>query len=69
MNPLTASAEADSHLAWQWRFRPSFGVFGVKGLGFRVTGLWLAGNDGMEKKMETTIGYIRTIRIHSFIPS
>ena len=33
--------------------------------------LWLAGNEVMEKKMETTImGYIgTTIRIHSFIPS
>ena len=35
-----------------------------------VTGLWLSGDEGMEKKMETTImGYIgTTIRIHSFIP-
>ena len=35
------------------------------------TGLWLAGNEGMGKKMETpTMGYIgTTIRIHSFIPS
>ena len=36
------------------------------------TGLWLAGNEGMEKTMETTImGYIGTsIRIPSFfIPS
>ena len=33
--------------------------------------LWLAGNEVMEKDMETTIvGYIgATIRIHSFIPS
>ena len=33
--------------------------------------LWLAGNEGIEKQMETTImGYIgTTIRIHSFIPS
>ena len=32
---------------------------------------WLAGNEGMEKKMETTImGYTAvTTRIHSFIPS
>ena len=32
---------------------------------------WLAGNEGMEKKMETIImGYIGiTTRIHSFIPS
>ena len=36
-----------------------------------VIGLWLAGNRGMEKKMETTImGYKGTTkRIHSFIPS
>ena len=35
---------------------------------FRFSGLWLAGNGGMEKKMETTImGYIgTTIRVHSF---
>ena len=35
------------------------------------TGLWLTGNEGMEKNMETAImGYIgTTIRIHSFIPS
>ena len=34
-----------------------------------LTFLWLAGNEGMEKKMETTImGYIgTTIRIHSFL--
>ena len=33
-------------------------------------GLWLAGNEGMEKKMETTIMrcLVTTIRIHSFIP-
>ena len=33
--------------------------------------IWLAGNEGMEKKVETFItGYIgTTIRIHSFIPS
>ena len=33
--------------------------------------LRLAGNEGMEKKMETTIlGYIgTTLRMHSFIPS
>ena len=36
-----------------------------------LTGLWLAGNEGMEKKTETTIlGYIgSSVRIHSFIPS
>ena len=36
-----------------------------------VGDLWLAGNEGMEKNMETIImGYIGTyIRIHSFIPS
>ena len=35
------------------------------------SGLWLAGNEGMERNMETAIlGYIGiTIRIHSFIPS
>ena len=34
-------------------------------------GLWLAGNEGLEKNMEITIvGYIwTTIRIHSFISS
>ena len=34
-------------------------------------GLWLAGNEGREKKMETTImGYIEaTVRIHSHTPS
>ena len=33
--------------------------------------LWVAGNEGMDKTMETTMmGYIKTtIRIHSFIPS
>ena len=36
-----------------------------------LSGLWLAGNEGMEKNMESTImGYTRiTKRIHSFIPS
>ena len=36
-----------------------------------LAGLWLAGDEGMEKRTETTImGYIGiTIRIHSFIPS
>ena len=39
-----------------------------------MSGLWLAGNEGIEKKMETTetttMGYIgTTIRIHPFIPS
>ena len=40
----------------------------VSGLGCR---LWLVGNEGMEKKVETTIMcYIGiAIRIHSFIPS
>ena len=36
------------------------------------SGLWLAGNEGMEKNMETTImGAIRNtiIRIHAFFPS
>ena len=35
-----------------------------------IAGLWLAGKEGMEKKMETTImGHIgTTIRVHSFIP-
>ena len=35
------------------------------------TGLWFVGNEGMEKRMETTImGDIGiAIRIHSFIPS
>ena len=55
---------------------------GFGGLGFRVWGLgfmihgpysyiWLAGNEGLEPKVETVIvGYIgTTIRIHSFIPS
>ena len=34
------------------------------------TGLWFAGNEGLEKHMETTtMGYIGdTTRIHSFIP-
>ena len=33
--------------------------------------VWLAGNEGKEKKMETAVmGYIgTTMRIHSFIPS
>ena len=37
-------------------------------IGFRVL---LAGNEGMEKKIETTImGYLGiTTKIHSFIPS
>ena len=36
-----------------------------------VTGLWLAGNEGMKKKMETTMmGYLETtVRIHSFLPT
>ena len=36
-----------------------------------LTHLWLAGHEGMDKKMETTImGDIETVvRIHSFIPS
>ena len=44
-------------------------AFDSHGLG--CTGLWLAGNEGMEKTMAPTImGYMRTtIRIHSSIPS
>ena len=40
----------------------------LEGLG---SDLRLAGNEGMEKKMETTImGYVGiTMRVHSFIPS
>ena len=40
-------------------------------LSFSIGCLWLAGNKGMEKEMETIImGSIRpTIRIHSFIPN
>ena len=35
-----------------------------------MTGRWLAGNEGMEKKTETTImGYVGAIRINSFITS
>ena len=36
-----------------------------------ITGLWLAGKEGMEKKMETTkMGYLgTTTRIYLFIPS
>ena len=35
-------------------------------IGFRVQG-W---NEGMEKNTETTtLGYVGTMRIHSFIPS
>ena len=39
-------------------------------ISLNTTDLWLAGNAGVEKKMETIImGYIgATIRIHSFIP-
>ena len=39
-------------------------------MALKSTGLWLAGNQGLDKKMETTImGYIGiSIRIHSFIP-
>ena len=51
-------------------------INGGSGLFFRegsspLTYLWLAGNEGREKKMETTImGYIgTTVRIHFFIPS
>ena len=36
-----------------------------------ITGLWSAGNEGTERKMETNImGFIGTlVRIHSLIPS
>ena len=36
-----------------------------------IPGLWLAWNEGMDKKMDITImGYIGiTVRIHFFIPS
>ena len=36
-----------------------------------ISGLWLAGNERLEKTMKTTVvGYIgTTIGIHSFIPS
>ena len=36
-----------------------------------LTGVWLAGNEGVEKKMEIAImGFIgTTIRLNSFIPS
>ena len=47
-------------------------VMGLGCLGFVVLGfLWLAGNDGMEKKVRTTIMcYIGTnLRIHSSSPS
>ena len=38
---------------------------------YGILNLWLAGNEGMEKKMATTImGCVgTTIGIHSFIPS
>ena len=41
------------------------------GIRCAYTGLWLAGNEGMDKNMETAMtGYIgATIRIHSFILS
>ena len=41
------------------------------GFGLLIAGIWSAGNDGMEKKIETTtMGYIgNAIRIHFFIPS
>ena len=53
---------------------------GLKNLGFRVAQepgslkysyLWLAGNEGMEKKMETAIKWYigTTTGIHSFLPS
>ena len=40
-------------------------------VGFLLTGLWLAGYEGMKNEMETTMmDYIgTTIRIHAFIPS
>ena len=61
---LTSSAEAALAAA-----RPVQGTSGNQ-LSTGHTGLWLAGNEGMEKEMETiTMGYIGTTRkIHSFIP-
>ena len=58
---------------WKRKWKLQFLDFGfrVLDLGFRVWGLgfrvW-GGNEGMEKKMKTTmVGYIgTTIRIHSF---
>ena len=43
----------------------------IRKLSAHRTGLWLVGNEGMEKNMESTImGSIgTTIRIHSFISS
>ena len=40
-------------------------------MGFEFTGLWLAGNESMERNVETTrMGFIGTIiRILSIIPS
>ena len=51
---------------------PERGAQELRAAGF--TGLWLAGNERMEKNMETTVvGYISnvgtTTRIHSFIHS
>ena len=48
--------------------QPSY-ILWIEGVGF--TGLWLAGNEGMEKNMETiVVGYTGTAKgIHSFIPS
>ena len=39
-------------------------------MGGELTYLWLAGNEGIDKKMETTIiGHLgTTVRIHPFIP-
>ena len=39
--------------------------------GFHQSGLWVAGNEGMEKKKAAfTMGYTETtIRMHPFIPS
>ena len=43
---------------WAWGLRFRVCCLGLKGLG-ALAGLRLAGNEGMEKKMETTImGYI-----------
>ena len=43
----------------------------IGGRHMEATCLWLAGNEGLEKKMETTMMAFTgtTIRIHSFIPS
>ena len=40
-------------------------------MGLKSTNFWLAGTEGMDKKIKATvIGHIRiTVRIHCFIPS